>query len=181
MPILLLAAIYIKFDSRGPVFFMQTRVGKNGVPFQIYKFRTMKSEKTSLQLTQSESDSRITKAGKLLRKLHLDEMAQLINVMKGEMSLIGPRPEVPEYVTSSKQWNKVLSIKPGITGLAALKLVDWEYAILKTAKNPKETYLKRILPRKLKMDVIYIKNLSLALDCYILYLSLRRVLKLFIN
>lgn len=177
-PILLLAALYIKVDSPGPVFFMQTRMGRNRIPFSIYKFRTMHYKKTSLQLTQGEEDSRITNAGKLLRKLHLDEMVQLINVIKGEMSIIGPRPEVPEYVTSSSAWDYALSIKPGITGLTALKLADWEYGILKLSLDSKEVYLNRILPRKLRVDAIYVKNLSFALDCRIIMLSVKRILNL---
>ncbi len=168
LPFLLIIAIAIKIDSKGPVFYRQTRVGQGFKEFKIFKFRTMRDVPGS-NLTLGNKDSRITRVGKIIRKLHLDEFAQLINVLKADMSLVGPRPELPEFTKIySDQWQIVLKCKPGITGLAALKSADYEYNILSDAKNPKEAYIKTILPKKLRYDCFYVKKKSIRLDILII-------------
>lgn len=173
-PFLLIIALAIKVESRGPVFFLQERVGQHGVLFNIIKFRTMYIHRPSSSLTKGNDDSRITKMGRLIRKFHLDEITQLINVLKGEMSLVGPRPEVPEYTkTSPKLWREILRYKPGITGLAALKCSKYEYELLGISQDTKSVYIQKILPRKLRYDLFYVRNVSMYLDLYILWLTIR--------
>lgn len=176
LPFLLIIAIAIKLDSKGPVFYRQTRVGRHGVEFKIFKFRTM-NDTYGGSLTAGDNDHRITRIGRIIRKLHLDEFAQLLNVLKGEMSLVGPRPEVPEFTKFYQdQWKVVLTNKPGITGLAVLKCADYEYKILATAKDPKKAYIKDILPRKLKLDCFYSRHRSMGFDMLIIAWTIARFL-----
>ncbi|UAG19722.1 sugar transferase [Paraclostridium bifermentans] len=164
-PILLLIAILIKIDSKGPVFFKQQRVGKNKKNFEIYKFRTMvtDAEKIGKQITIG-NDSRITNVGKFIRKCKLDELPQLINVFKGEMSLVGPRPEVPKYVDLYDEYQEqILLVQPGITDYASIEFRN-ENDILGESSSPEETYIKDIMPTKIELNVKYIKNISLVED-----------------
>ena len=168
-PFLLFVAIKIKNESDGPIFFKQIRVGENGKEFQILKFRTMivDAEKLGRQITVG-NDSRITKIGAFLRKYKIDELPQLINVLKGDMSLVGPRPEVPRYVNMyNEEQRKVLEVKPGITDLASIRYRD-ENELLGQAENPDEFYIKTIMPDKLALNLEYIRKSNVFLDIYII-------------
>jgi lipopolysaccharide/colanic/teichoic acid biosynthesis glycosyltransferase len=176
LPFLIMVSIAIKLDSPGPIFYLQTRVGRHGKEFKIFKFRTMYSSLGPL-LTNGTNDSRITRVGRVIRMLHIDELAQLINVLKGDMSLVGPRPEIPEFTKVHPDlWKKVLQVKPGITGLAALKCADFEYAQLAAARDCKKTYITKILPKKLRYDSFYVRKLSLGFDTIIVLWTVKRVL-----
>ncbi|MDO5518753.1 MAG: sugar transferase [Clostridium sp.] len=168
-PVLIIIALRIKTGSDGPVFFKQVRVGKGGEEFKILKFRTMvvDAEKLGRQITVG-ADSRITKVGAFLRKYKLDELPQLFNVFKGDMSLVGPRPEVPRYVNMyNDEQRKVLDVKPGITDLASIRYRD-ENELLGQAENPDEFYINTIMPDKLALNVEYINKSNLFLDIYII-------------
>lgn len=168
-PVLLIIALRIKTGSDGPVFFKQVRVGKDGKEFEILKFRTMvvNAEKLGRQITVG-ADSRITKVGGFLRKYKLDELPQLFNVFKGDMSLVGPRPEVPRYVKMyTEEQRKVLSVKPGITDLASIRYRD-ENELLGKAENPDEFYINTIMPDKLALNMEYIKKSNVFYDIYII-------------
>jgi len=168
-PVMLVLSLLIKLDSRGPVLYRGERVGKDGRPFLMYKFRTMVLEADTIgPAITYRGDPRVTKAGKFLRHTKLDELPQLINVFKGEMSLVGPRPEDPSYVAHySAQQREVLRVKPGITGLTQLEYRD--EASLLEGTSADEAYLSQIMPEKLKLDLYYIQNRSLALDIKILW------------
>lgn len=164
-PLMALAALLVKGDSRGPILFKQERMGKGFRPFRIYKFRTM-SERAAGEgrLITAGQDPRITRVGRALRKTKVDELPQLINVLKGEMSLVGPRPEVPRYVELFKHdYEEILTIRPGITDLASLKYRD-EAALLGNADNPEQEYLTRVLPDKISLGKEYIKRSSISFD-----------------
>lgn len=168
-PLFLILAIAIARDSKGPVFFKQTRVGRNEVPFKIYKFRTMveDAEARGMQLTVGD-DSRITKVGTFLRKTKIDELPQLINVFKGEMSFVGPRPEVPKYVgLYTEDQRQVLMVRPGITDLASIEYRN-ESELLATADNPEKVYIEEVMPRKIELNKEYIRNMSLVYDMRII-------------
>ncbi len=167
-PLLILTAIFIKLDSKGPVFFRQERVGLNGKLFSIHKFRSMYIN-SGLELT-SGKDNRITKVGKVIRKLHLDEVIQLIDVLQGNMSIVGPRPEVLKYIKYyPEKWEKVLSVRPGITGYGVIKTAKFEYKTLATAKNVEDAYIKKVLPKKLDYEVYYVNHNNLWLDFKIIF------------
>lgn len=164
-PMLIIVSICIKLDSKGPIFFKQKRVGKNKKIFEIYKFRTMvtDAEKLGKQITVG-NDSRITKVGKFIRKCKLDEFPQLINVVKGEMSLVGPRPEVPRYVELYDEYQKqILLVRPGITDYASIEFRN-ENEILENSINPEEIYIEEIMTRKIELNMKYIRNISLFED-----------------
>jgi lipopolysaccharide/colanic/teichoic acid biosynthesis glycosyltransferase len=178
-PVFLVIALLIKLDSRGPVFFTQERVGKGFKRFFIYKFRTMTQEQSNvrLQLTVGD-DPRITRVGRLLRKTKVDELSQLINVLKGDMSFVGPRPEVPRFVELfHSDYEQILTVRPGITDLASLKYRD-EAAILAKADNPEAEYVSHVLPDKIRLAKDYIQQSSFLFD---LSLILRTIIKLFDN
>ena len=161
-PVFLLISLCIVLDSRGGVFYRQSRVGKDGKDFKLYKFRSMRTgaDKRGL-ITVGEKDSRITRVGYFLRKYKLDELPQLINVLKGEMSLVGPRPEVRKYVDLyTPVQRKVLSVVPGITDYASIEYVD-ENRILGGAADPDKVYVEEILPDKIRYNMKYIENRSL--------------------
>ena len=161
-PFFLLISLCIGLDSRGGVFYRQSRVGKDGKDFKLYKFRSMRTgaDKRGL-ITVGEKDSRITRVGYFLRKYKLDELPQLINVLKGEMSLVGPRPEVRKYVDLyTPEQRKVLSVVPGITDYASIEYVD-ENRILGGAADPDKVYVEEILPDKIRYNMKYIENRSL--------------------
>ena len=168
LPLCLLAAILIKMTSKGPILFKQTRLGKNGSPFEIYKFRTMKvdAEKHTGPVWASQNDNRLIPVGNFLRKTHIDEIPQFINVLKGEMSIIGPRPERPFFVEQLKSqvpgYEKRLSVKPGITGLAQV----W-HRYDETIEDVK---------KKIKYDLLYIKNVCLWTDLRIMLRTFRVVI-----
>jgi lipopolysaccharide/colanic/teichoic acid biosynthesis glycosyltransferase len=174
-PLFLIIAILIKLDSEGPVFYRGERIGKDGKPFRIFKFRTMVKDAEKLGgPSTSADDPRLTKLGKVLRKYKVDELPQLINVLKGEMSLVGPRPEVPSEVETYNEETKkiILSVKPGMTDLATLANLH-EEEILKGSEDPHQTYRKLIKPRKLKLAVEYVKKRSFWLDLVIILKTIK--------
>ena len=169
-PLFLVIAILIKLDDGGSIFFRQTRVGQYGKPFKIYKFRTMveNAEKLGAQVTKGD-DPRITRVGRFLRKYKLDELPQLINVLKGEMSLVGPRPEVPKFVKLFEEdYKEILQVKPGITDYASLEFKD-ENELLKGAENPEEVYIREILPKKIEYYKRYLKEISFTTDLKLIF------------
>src|SRR5258705_6702879 len=164
-PFFILISILIKLDSGGKIFFIQKRIGKNSKEFLLLKFRTMRkdSEKSGM-LTIGAEDSRITRIGFYLRKYKLDELPQFINVLKGDMSIVGPRPEVKRYVDLyTEEQKKILSVKPGITDVASLQFSD-ESATLLQYPNPEEAYVKEIMPAKLSLSLQYLRNRNLFTD-----------------
>jgi len=165
-PLFCVLAVWIKLDSPGPVFFRQERIGKDGQPFRIFKLRTMidDAETKGGQITVG-GDPRITRSGQFLRRFKLDELPQLINVLKGEMSLVGPRPEVPGYVAlyPRKDRQIVLSVPPGITDEAAIRFRH-ENALLADQADPEAYYVERILPQKIPLYVKYVKERTLVKD-----------------
>ena len=176
-PFLLLIALLIKIDSKGPVFFIQGRVGKNNIDFNIYKFRTMRvqSDKKGL-LTLGNHDSRITKIGYFLRRYKIDEFPQLLNILKGDMSFVGPRPELRYYVNFySDDDMKIFKVRPGITGLASLKYRN-EVELLKAANDPEEFFIKTIIPDKLKYNKEYIKRQNFFFDLKLIGLTIIQVI-----
>jgi lipopolysaccharide/colanic/teichoic acid biosynthesis glycosyltransferase len=177
-PLFLLIAILIKLDSKGPSFFRQERIGRNFRAFEIYKFRTMvqKASQLGTPITYG-NDSRITPAGRLLRKAKLDELPQLINVLKGDMSFVGPRPEVPQYVELFRRdYMEILTVRPGITDLASLKYQD-EAALLGKAENPEEEYVSRVLPDKIRLAKDYLKHSSLFFDVAVIVKTLFQIVR----
>jgi len=178
-PLFLLIALFIKLDSRGPIFFRQERVGMFGKKFQIHKFRTMEieSEGNSLQITVG-LDRRITRFGFLLRKYKLDELAQLIDVFTGDMSLVGPRPEVPRYVEhySPEVRAIVQSVRPGITDWASIKFKD-ENQILASASDPHSTYINEVMPIKIRYYVDYVREHSVLGDIRIIIATFLALLR----
>ena len=178
LPIFVILAVWIKFDSQGSIFFRQIRVGKDGRGFRIYKFRTMivNAEKMGI-ITIGERDPRITNSGYFLRKYKLDELPQLINVLKGEMSFVGPRPEVRKYVEMYNQEQlKILTVKPGITDYASIEYIN-EDEILGKPLNPEKTYIEEIMPQKIKYNMKYINNKTVIEYFKIIFLTIIKIIK----
>jgi len=176
-PVIAVVAVLIKFDSRGPLFFRQERVGQGQRTFSIYKFRTMVVDAPLKggPLTAPE-DPRITRLGRLLRQTKIDELPQLINVLRGDMTIVGPRPEVPRYVEMFRSdYDEILRARPGITDLASLKYRD-ESAVLKHATDPEQEYLTRVLPDKIALAKEYIKRSSLAFDVSLILKTVARII-----
>ena len=176
-PLILLAALAIKLDSPGPIMFRQKRIGKGFRPFLIYKFRTMVQGASDRRRSLTVGDDpRITSSGRFLRRTKIDEIPQLINVLKGDMSFVGPRPEVPEFVELFREdYEETLTVRPGITDLASVKYRD-EAAVLGHCNNPQEEYLRHVLPDKINLNKEYIRRSSFFFD---LTLILKTVRKLF--
>lgn len=176
-PIFLLLWLTIKLESHGPALFMQTRVGKNNKDFKLIKFRSMYLNSESFgQLTVGMRDPRITNVGYTLRKYKLDELPQLLNVLKGDMSLVGPRPEVRKYVNmyTPKQM-KVLEVNPGITDYASIQFIN-ENQLLANAENPDEYYINNIMPKKLEMNLQYIKSNNPFKDISLILKTIFRII-----
>lgn len=178
-PVFLITAILIKLDSPGSVLYMAKRIGKDGKSFEMYKFRTMVADagKTGPGLTYNE-DPRITRVGRFLRRTRIDEWPQFLNILKGEMSFIGPRPETPEYVDLNDPiWQRVLSVRPGMSGLAQVTYMTDEAAMLDSTTLD-EDYVSKVLTGKLELDLQYVHNQSLLLDVKLilqtLYITLIR-------
>lgn len=177
-PLFIACAIWIKLDSKGDVFFRQVRVGQYGREFRIYKFRTMRSNaEMQGRLTVGE-DKRISDAGKILRRYKIDELPQLIDVFIGNMSLVGPRPEVPEFIACypPNVRQKILSVRPGITDLASIELVD-ENELLATFDDPKQAYINVILPKKQKFYMEYVNSNNLFMDIKIIFKTFAKIVK----
>lgn len=177
LPFGIIISIMIVVGSRGGIFYRQQRVGKNGVEFGLLKFRTMKPNSDKLgQLTVGMRDPRITKIGYFLRKTKMDEFPQFFNVISGEMSIVGPRPEVQEYVDLySEVQRRILSIKPGITDYASLEYFE-ENRILGESENPRETYIHEIMPAKLLLNEKYLANPTVGHDIQIMWKTFRKMI-----
>ena len=176
LPVFLVMAVWIKADSEGPVFYRQVRVGMHGKLFRIFKFRSMRlgSDKAS-QITIGERDSRITRSGIIIRKYKLDELPQLINVFIGDMSFVGPRPEVPKYVDLYTEAQRhVLDVRPGITDRASIRYIN-ENELLGKANNPEDYYIHTIMPDKLSINLEYVKNNSFMDDVTIIFKTLSKI------
>lgn len=176
-PLFLILAVWIKLDSKGPVFYRQTRVGKDNKDFRIFKFRSMRPDSDKGRLiTVGGHDPRVTKSGFFIRKYKLDEFPQLINVFKGEMSLVGPRPEVRKYVDLyNDEQRKVLSVKPGITSLASIRYRN-ENDILASSDDPDRCYIEKVMPDKLKIDLEYVENASLGFDIRLIFKTFKEII-----
>ena len=173
-PLFLILGILIKKDSEGPIFYRQVRIGKDGKPFRIFKFRTMvdNAEKSGVTSTKDD-DVRITRMGKFIRKYNLDELAQFINVLKGEMSIVGPRPEIPYYVNMFTEEEKIiLSVKPGITDWACIWNPD-EGKLLAGSDDPDRDYLEKIRPEKIRLQLKYVEEHSFWIDFKIMLMTLK--------
>lgn len=172
-PVFLITAILIKLDSPGPVLYVAERIGKDGKPFKMYKFRTMvaKARRLGPGITY-KADPRITRVGRFLRRAHIDEWLQFFNILRGDMSFVGPRPEAPTYVEYyTPQQREVLNARPGMTGPAQVQYMQNEAAML-DATTPDKVYLNEILPKKLELDLQYIQNQSFLLDLKLLIQTL---------
>lgn len=175
-PIIIYIALKIKGEDGGPIFYRGERIGLHGKPFRIYKFRTMVANAENLGGPSTAADDpRITKFGKKIRKYKLDELPQLINVLKGEMSLVGPRPEVKHYTDMFNEEEKViLSIKPGITDFASLWNSD-EGAILAGSPDPEKAYVEKIRPEKIRLQLKYVREQSFWIDIKIILQTLIKI------
>jgi len=176
-PFLLLIAVLIKKEDRGHMFYRGVRVGRYEKPFKIFKFRTMVANAENLGgLSTADDDPRITKIGRLLRKYKLDELPQLMNVLKGEMSFVGPRPEVQHYVDMFTEKEKtILNVRPGITDWASLWNPD-EGAILAGSSDSEKAYMEKIRPQKLKLQLKYVREQSFWSDLKIIFLTLKTIM-----
>ena len=178
LPFGLLIALCIIVDSRGKVVYRQNRVGRNNVDFQLYKFRTMcnEADKGGL-ITIGADDMRITKVGAFLRKYKIDEFPQFLNILKGEMSVVGPRPEVRKYVNMyTPEQMRVLSVRPGLTDYASIRYVN-ENELLAKSTNPEQTYIQEIMPDKLKLSLKYIDEQSIGVDCKIMWQTVMAIIR----
>ena len=177
-PIFIVLYLLIRIESKGGGFYSQERIGKNGKPFKLYKFRSMRigSDKKGL-ITIGEKDNRITKTGFILRKYKLDELPQLWNVFIGDMSLVGPRPEVKKYTDLyTEEQKQVLQVRPGITDWASIKYVD-ENKILGEAKDPDEAYVNLIMPNKIKLNMVYIQQQTLGEYFKIIFTTFKEIVR----
>ncbi len=177
-PLFFIVALFVKIGDGGPVLYRQRRVGQHIKPFLLYKFRTMvvDADRAGTFIT-AKGDFRITSAGRVLRKTKLDELPQLINVLKGDMSIVGPRPEVAKYVEMFRNdyYNDILMIRPGITDYAAIEFRD-EEAVLRGFPSPEEGYVKEVLPRKIALYKKYIREMSFFTDLKLIFLTFWRII-----
>jgi lipopolysaccharide/colanic/teichoic acid biosynthesis glycosyltransferase len=176
-PVFLFICLIIPIESKGGIFYIQKRIGKGGVEFNLFKFRTMFKDSAEKGLiTIGAKDSRITRVGYYLRKYKLDELPQLINVLAGTMSLVGPRPEVKKYTTLySKEQQKVLSVKPGITDYASIEFSN-ENEILGNSSDPINLYVNEIMPKKLELNLKYISEMNLYTDLKIIFRTIFKII-----
>lgn len=175
-PVLLVCALLVGLTSPGGVLFRQERIGKDGVPFTIYKFRSMRKDNAGLKISTSR-DTRITPVGRVLRKTKLDELPQLWNVLKGDMSFVGPRPEVREYTDLyTPEQRQVLMVRPGITGLASIRYRN-ENELLTASSDPNRTYIEEVMPAKLALDLKYIPRACVSYDIKLIWETLVTVVR----
>lgn len=173
-PLLLLLSLAIILNSGFPVFYFQERIGKGGHAFKLIKFRTMRTNSKGLQITL-DKDPRITSIGSVLRKYKLDELPQLLNIFFGQMSFVGPRPEVRKYVELyTAEEKKIISIKPGLTGLDSLNYSQ-ESELLKNKIEPEHTYITEILPEKIKLNLVYLEKRSFGYDISIILATIKKI------
>ncbi|HAT4339792.1 sugar transferase [Clostridium perfringens] len=178
IPILILVSIMVKLTSKGPIIFKQERVGKNKKIFYIYKFRTMTDYdvKASDRQVTVINDQRITRIGRILRKYKIDELPQLYNVLKGDMSFVGPRPEVKKYVKFyEEEYDEILKIKPGITDLASIEYID-ENTIISKYSDPEKVYIEEVLPKKLMLNKRYIEEMSIKNDILLILKTIKKII-----
>ncbi len=181
-PFMIVMAAWVKLDSIGPALYFQTRITKGGKPFKAVKFRSMTvvdCDAGNDGVTTPDKQNRITKSGRFIRKYRLDELTQLWNVLVGEMSLVGPRPQTPRYVEIyPEQYAVINSIRPGITGLSSIKFHEAEERMLKQAgEKADEVYINKILPMKFKYNLFYIENYGLLLDIKIIWWTILGMIK----
>lgn len=176
-PVFLILAVWIKADSKGPVFYRQTRVGRDNKDFRLFKFRSMRPDSDKLGLiTVGGRDPRVTSSGYYIRKYKLDEFPQLINVFKGDMSLVGPRPEVRKYVDMyTPEQMRVLSVRPGVTSLASIRYRN-ENDILAAADDPDRCYIEKVMPDKLAIDLEYVERASLWNDIKLIFSTFKEII-----
>lgn len=176
-PLFAVLAVWIKTDSKGPVFYRQTRVGRNNKDFRLYKFRSMRPDSDKLGLiTVGGHDPRVTRSGYYIRKYKLDEFPQLINVFIGDMSLVGPRPEVRKYVDMyTPEQMRVLTVRPGITSLASIRYRN-ENDILASAEDPDRCYIEQVMPDKLAIDLEYVDRATLWNDIRLIFSTFREII-----
>lgn len=176
-PVFIILAVWIKADSRGPVFYRQVRVGRNNRDFRLFKFRSMRPDSDKLGLiTVGGHDPRVTRSGYYIRKYKLDELPQLINVFIGDMSLVGPRPEVRKYVDMyTPEQMRVLSVRPGITSLASIRYRN-ENDILAAADDPDRAYIERVMPDKIAIDLEYVDRATLWNDIKLIFSTFREII-----
>lgn len=175
-PLLVVVSLLVAVTSPGGVFFRQERIGKDGKPFRIFKFRSMRKDNAGLKITTG-NDSRITPVGRFLRKSKIDELPQLINVLVGDMSFVGPRPEVADYVDLYTPYQRqVLLVRPGITGLASIRFRN-ENDLLTASDDPNRTYIEEIMPRKIDLDLEYIPHASVLYDIKLIFQTFAVVIK----
>lgn len=176
-PLFAVLAIWIKCDSQGPVFYRQVRVGRGNKDFSLFKFRSMRPDSDKLGLiTVGGRDPRVTRSGYYIRKYKLDEFPQLINVFLGDMSLVGPRPEVRKYVEMyTPEQMKVLSVRPGITSLASIRYRN-ENDILAAAEDPDKCYIEQVMPDKLAIDLEYVKQATLLNDIRLIFSTFKEII-----
>lgn len=177
LPFGIVLSVLIILESKGGVFYKQERIGKNGIPFYLLKFRSMRTDADKLgKLTVGMRDPRITRIGYFIRKFKLDEFPQFINVLKGEMSIVGPRPDVKEYVDLyTDEQRTILLVKPGITDYASLEYFE-ESDLLAKSSDPEKTYIEEIMPAKIRLNQKYIANPTLLVDLKIIFLTAKRIL-----
>lgn len=175
-PLFAILAVWIKADSKGPVFYRQIRVGRNNQDFRLYKFRSMRPDSDKLGLiTVGGRDPRVTRSGYYIRKYKLDEFPQLINVFIGDMSLVGPRPEVRKYVDMyTPEQMRVLKVRPGITSLASIRYRN-ENDILAASEDPDRTYIEQVMPDKLAIDLEYVDRATLWNDIRLIFSTFREI------
>lgn len=175
-PLLLVISGVVGFTSPGGVFFRQERIGKGGKPFTIYKFRSMRKDNAGLKITTGH-DARVTPVGKFLRKSKMDELPQLWNVLKGDMSFVGPRPEVQEYTDLyNEEQRQIFLVRPGITDLASIEFRN-ENDLLTDSEDPNRTYIEEIMPQKIDLGLTYIENLSPLYDIKLIFRTLVTVIR----
>ncbi|MEI6348421.1 MAG: sugar transferase [Bacteroidota bacterium] len=178
LPFFIIVSLAIVLDSKGGVFYKQERIGKNRKPFSLLKFRSMSigADKKGL-LTVGSNDIRVTRVGLFIRKYKIDELPQILNILIGNMSFVGPRPEVQKYVDKySVEQLKVLQVRPGLTDYASLEYFN-ENELLSESQNPEETYIHEVMPAKLKLNFKYIENQSFFIDLKLIFRTIKRVLR----
>ncbi len=178
LPFGIILAVCIAIESRGGVFYRQERIGKDEVPFKLWKFRTMRKDSDRLgKLTVGMRDPRITRVGYFIRKSKLDEFPQFLNVFIGQMSIVGPRPEVKEYVDLyNEDQRQILKVKPGITDFASLEFFN-ENELLGNSNDPKKTYIEEIMPAKIELNKKYIQNPGLGTDIKIMWRTFIKIIQ----
>jgi lipopolysaccharide/colanic/teichoic acid biosynthesis glycosyltransferase len=176
-PIGIIISLWILLESKGGVFYKQERIGKDGVPFKMFKFRSMRKDADKAgKLTVGMHDPRITRSGYFIRKYKLDEFPQFINVLKGDMSIVGPRPEVREYTDLyTEEQRKILSVKPGITDYASLEYFE-ENELLGQSADPHRTYIEEIMPAKIELNMKYIKDPGIVRDLKIMWKTFLKII-----